>query len=203
MRTKKVCGYISLILFLIELFLIIISWIINVLKPELQVKSVLSPEGIRWFWGSFSYNLLTPILSWIILLGIAFGAFSSSGLPSTIKSLSKFKQMPYSKRHSLLTILGLLIVFILIIVLLAFIPHALLLGVTGSLYPSAFIYGLIPMIAIMIVILSICYGIGSGRFENIMDVFQGFYDGLKKIVPLFIVYIFIVQLYSVIKFVFF
>ncbi len=203
MKVNKICAYISIILFLLEVALILFSWIISVLAPSIPFSSILSPEGIRWFWGSFLANLLTPVLGWIILLSIAFGVFSSSGLHKALKSLNNIKSLQYSQRHALLGVLGLLIIILLIIVLLAFIPHAILLGVTGSLYPSAFASGFVPILAIIILLLGTSYGIVSGVFQSLLDVFSSFYNGLKASAPIIVVYLFAVQLYYSIVFVFF
>ncbi len=202
MKVNKICGYIVVTLFLLELALIIFSWIIGVLSPALPIRSVLSPEGIRWFWGSFLGHILTPLMGWIILLSVSFGVFFSSGLSKALKHIGNFRDLQYSQRHALLGALGLLIIFIVIIVLLAFIPHAILLSVTGSLIKSAFLNGLVPILSIIITSLGIAYGVVSGVFQNIFDVFSGFSSGLKASVPLIVVYLFAVELYFSIVYIF-
>ncbi len=201
---KKVYGYATALLVTMQVALILCSWIINAISPALQVKSMLSSEGIRWFFGSFAENLLTPLLAWLLLLSIAWGAFSCGGLRSALCSLFKGQwEMPYRQRYALLTVLGVLVVFVVITFLLAFVPHAILMGVTGRLFPSAFISGLFPMLAFVIVVVSVTYGIVSGVYVNVEGVFRSFCDGIISFVPLLIVYVFAIQLYSSIVFVFF
>lgn len=111
--------------------------------------------------------------------------------------------MPYRQRHALLTVLGEIIIFGIITFLLTFVPHAILLGVTGRLFPSTFMSGLIPMLAFIIVVISVSYGIVSGEYVNIESVFRNLCEGISTFVPLLIVYIFAIELYSSIVFVFF
>ncbi|MCD8297994.1 MAG: ABC transporter substrate-binding protein [Prevotella sp.] len=201
---KKIYGYVLVALVIMHVALMLCSWIINAISPSLQVKSILSNEGIRWLCGSFTENLLTPLLAWILLLSIAWGAFTGSGFGSALSSLCKgHRQLSYRQRYALLTVVGELVVFGVIIYLLTFVPHAILLGVTGCLYPSAFTTGLIPMLAFVIVVISVTYGIINGVFVNIEGILGSFYVGIITFVPLLILYLFAVQLYSSIVFVFF
>ncbi len=201
---KKVYGYAAAVLLLMQVALIICSWIINAISPALPVRSMLGSEGIRWFCGSFVDNMLTHLLAWLLLLSIGWGTFKGSGLCSTLLSLCKRgQQLSYRQRYALLTVLGEIVVFGVIVFLLTFVPHAILLGVTGSLFPSAFIYGLIPMLVFIIVLISVTYGIISGVYVGIEEIFRSFCEGVCSFVPIIIVYLFAIQLYSSIVFVFF
>ncbi len=201
---KKIYGYAAAVLLAIQIVLILCSWIINAISPSLPVRSLLSSEGIRWFCGNFVENMLTHLLAWLLLLSIAWGTFKGSGLREALRALRKGdSKLPYRQRYALLTVLGEIVVFGVIVFLLTFVPHAILLGVTGSLFPSAFIYGLIPMLVFIIVVISVTYGILSGVYVDIEGIFRSFCEGVCSFVPIIIVYLFAVQLYSSIVFVFF
>ncbi len=202
--SNKIYGYVSAVLAVLQVALILCSWIINAISPALPVRSLLSSEGIRWFFGSYVENLLTPLLAWLLLLSIACGSLTNSGLLGILRSLLKGERLvSYRQRHALLTVLGEILVFVVIVCLLTFVPHAILLGVSGSLFPSAFLYGFIPMLAFVIMVVSVTYGIISGVFDDIESIFSSFCKGTCAFVPIFIVYVFAVQLYSSLLFVFF
>ncbi|MCD8202891.1 MAG: AbgT family transporter [Prevotella sp.] len=201
---KKVYGYVAAVLLIMQVALILCSWIINAISPSLPVRSILSSEGIRWFCGSFIENMLTSLLAWLLLLSIVWGTFKGSGLRGILYTLCKGERLlSYRQRHALLTVLGEIVVFGVIVFLLTFVPHAILLGVTGSLFPSTFINGLIPMLAFIIVVISITYGIINGEYVDIEGIFRDICDGVCFFVPIIIVYLFAVQLYSSMLFVFF
>ena len=73
MRIKRIVGQTVLLLAIAQIVLVLVSWLIAAAMPELAVRSLLSSEGIRWFFGHFIRNLATPFLVWILLLCIAFG----------------------------------------------------------------------------------------------------------------------------------
>ena len=64
---KRVLPYIALFLFLAEIVLILVSWLMSAALPTSGVRSMLSGEGLRWFMGHFGNILATPQLSWLIL----------------------------------------------------------------------------------------------------------------------------------------
>ncbi len=61
------------VLVLAQLLLMLVSWIWSAAVPASGVRSMLSSEGIRWFFGHFAEMLATPLLVWILLLAAAYG----------------------------------------------------------------------------------------------------------------------------------
>ena len=60
MRMKSKLGWLVLVLLTAQLALILLSWVLTAAFPELPIRSLLSSEGIRWFFGCFSDNQLSP-----------------------------------------------------------------------------------------------------------------------------------------------
>lgn len=181
-----------------EAILIIASWLLSATMTD-GVRSLLSSEGIRWFFGSFSQMLASPLLVWLILLLIAFGSFQKSGAVGLLTS-----RVPLSYRDKLalrvaFAFLGLLI---LVIALLTVVPHAILLSVTGELFPSPFSRSLVSVIAFGVCIFSITFGVMSGKLKTLSDVLHALSFGVEKGAPLFILYILAVQFFESLRFVF-
>ena len=61
-------AMVALSLALAEVMLILVSWLLTAAVPEASMRSLLSSEGIRWFFGHFSDNLATPVLVWLLLV---------------------------------------------------------------------------------------------------------------------------------------
>jgi p-aminobenzoyl-glutamate transporter AbgT len=73
MNKEKIYSIIALFLGISMIALVLISWLITAAIPEIAMRSLLSSEGIRWFFGHFVDNLATPVLVWMVLIGISYG----------------------------------------------------------------------------------------------------------------------------------
>ena len=60
--------------------LVLVSWLQTAAMPETFPRTLLNAEGIRWFFGRFTENLMQPMLVWLLLLCISLGALYRSGL---------------------------------------------------------------------------------------------------------------------------
>ena len=85
MRNKL--GYIVLVLLIAQLALILLSWLLTAAFPELPMRSMLSSEGIRWFFGSFVSNQLSPLLVYFIMTVMAAGACIRSRLYTALRAM--------------------------------------------------------------------------------------------------------------------
>ena len=184
-----------------EVTLILLSWILSAAGVE-GVRSLLSGEGVRWFVGDFAWMVASPLLVWIILLMIAIGAFLRSGLTSLWHE-GRSRMMSYRDRTAFRVSLVLLVAYVIAILLLTVVPHAVLLSVSGSLFPSPFSRSIIPIVAFGIVLVSISFGMISGRMQSLSDVLEALSYGIQKYAPLLVLYIFCMQLYQSLCFVFF
>ena len=130
----------------------------------------------------------------LVLVLVALGCLQRSGLMSRGRG--------YRDRVALRVSLSFMIIYVVIICLLTLMPHAILLSVTGSLFPSAFSRALVPIICFGIGVLSISFGMVSGRLHTLTDILDALTFGLQQGAPLIILYIMFFQFYASLLFVF-
>ena len=93
-------------------------------------------------------------------------------------------------------------VYVVIMLLLTVVPHAILLSVTGELFPSAFSSSLIPSLSFVLIVMSLSYGVASGTVDSVARMHRVLVGGLEagaRIVPAYIIG---VQLYMSLLYVF-
>ena len=84
-NSKNVLGVVCLVLFLSEALLFILSWLLSATRMD-GVRSLLSSEGIRWFFGTWQTLFASPLLVWLLLCLIAWGCLRKSGLMRSVQS---------------------------------------------------------------------------------------------------------------------
>jgi aminobenzoyl-glutamate transport protein len=191
-------GTLCLAVVTAETLLVILSWLLSALRVE-GVRSLLSSEGIRWFFSSFNDLVASPVLVWLLLLMCALGCLQKSGV---ISIFGRPKAMNFRDRLALYVAIAFLLIYGVIIILLTLMPHAILLSATGHLFPSAFSRSLVPIIAFGICIFSVSFGLMAGVMRNISDILQALSFGIAKGAPLIVFYLFAVQLVGCLRFVF-
>ena len=72
-------GILMLILLIAEAVLILLSWILSAMRVD-GIRSLLSGEGVRWFFGNFTSMVASPWLAWLLLLLVALGCLQKCGL---------------------------------------------------------------------------------------------------------------------------
>ena len=196
---KKSCAVLSIIAIIGLLVLMLASWIITSANPDLPLRSLLSSEGIRWLFGHAAAHLANPVGVWLLLLSFTFGAVRKAGVKELF---CRDKQLTYRQKFALrLTIVeGLLIVGAL--VLLTLVPHAILLGVTGTLMTGSFVHGVIPLFLLSITVMSLTYGLVSGTIYSLPKAFDAMASGLRSFAPVFVLYTFATELFYSVCFVF-
>ena len=213
MRMKSKLGWTVLVLVTAQLALILLSWLITAAFPELPIRSLLSSEGVRWFFGSFTANQLTPLLAWFITAAMAVGACvrsrlwaafctKMSGLLHRRDSTDGRQGLHYRERIGLRLALAEFMVYVVIMLLLTVVPHAILLSVTGELFPSAFSSNLIPSLSFVLIVMSLSYGVASGTVDSVARMHRVLVGGLEagaRIVPAYVIG---VQLYMSLLYVF-
>ena len=130
--------------------------------------------------------MATPQFVWLVLLAMAAGCLRLSGLFD--------RRASFREGRALMLTLLLLLVSMGVIVLLAFIPHAVLLSATGRLWPSPFSAAFIPLLAFLVMVSSAVYGMVSGRFSSLADVYDALLYGLHGGAPLLLLYVLFLQL---------
>ena len=193
-------GVVLFALLIAEVALILLSWILSAAGVE-GVRSLLSGEGVRWFVGDFTRTMASPLLAWLILLMIAVGAFLRSGLISLWHE-GRLRMMSYRDRTAFRVALVLMVAYIVAILLLAVVPHAVLLSASGALFPSPFSRSIVPFVAFGITLVSIAFGMVSGRMQSLSDVLEALTYGIRRYASLILFYIFCIQLYQSLRFVF-
>ena len=199
---SKFWAWLTLVLAALQILLILVSWIISSATQQTYVHSLLSSEGIRWFMGRFSENLATPVLVWMLVIAIAYGVFRTSGLAEAIADMIHGKRPSYRQRFALTISTVLLVIILVVVFYLTCTSHAVLLSATGTLFPSSFSRALIPIAAFTVTVISIVYGLLSTHFLSWQQVFQGMTEGIRRTLPLWVVYVFAAQLIQSLLYVF-
>lgn len=187
-------GVLMLLLLIAEVVLILLSWILSAMRVD-GVRSMLSGEGVRWFFGNFASMVASPWLAWLLLLLVALGCLQKSGL-------IRQPHTSYRDRMALRLTFVFLVLYVGVCFSLTAVPHAVLLSSTGSLFPSPFSRSIIPILSFGIILVSVSFGLVSGRFQTLADVLDALSFGCRKGAPLFIFYIILIQLYESLRFVF-
>lgn len=193
LRLHLLSGVVLALVFA-EALLVLVSWLLSATTTG-HVRSLLSSEGIRWFFGSFTAIIASPWLVWLLLLAMAGGCWWQSGVLRT-------PLIGYRDRMALRVTVVLLIIYIGVVVALTAVPHAVLLSATGQLFPSPFSRALVPIVAFGILLLSAVYGWASGRFAAFSDVIDSLSFGIGRAAPLFILCVVFFQFYESLRFVF-
>ena len=191
-------GWLCLVTVIAETLLVILSWLLSAMRVE-GIRSLLSSEGIRWFFSSFSDLVASPVLVCLLVLMCALGCLQKSRVTTIF---SGKKSINFRDRLALYVALAFLLIYVVIILLLTLMPHAILLSATGHLFPSAFSRSLVPIIAFGISIFSVAFGLMSGVMRNLSDILQALSFGIAKGAPLLVFYLFAVQLVGCLRFVF-
>ena len=192
---NKIMAYIALALIVAQVLLVLTSWLITAAMPEVFDHSLLSAEGIRWFFGRFQNNLASPLLVWLLLASIALGALQKSGL-------SHFDVSEYRQRIAMRLVVFELVIFLAIIMALTLVPHAILLNVMGGLYPSSFSMSIVPYICFVVMFVSVSFGVMSGKLKGMESVFGALTVGISRMSPIFVIYVLAMQFYYSLMFLF-
>lgn len=194
MKSSRVC----VVLMVAECVLIIVSWLLSAARLE-GVRSMLSSEGIRWFIGNFSTIMASPLLAWLLLALIAGGSLQQSGV---VEHFMTKGEASFRNRLALRVSAVFLALYTIVICMLTLLPHAILLSVKGGLFPSAFSRSIVPIVCFGITLFSVVYGVMSGRHQKGEDVLNILSYGLRQGASQIVIYIFAIQLYASLRFVF-
>lgn len=193
---QRYFAYTLLFLLIAQPVVIVLSWMFNAFFPQVGIRSLITSWGMRWYFGHFVDNVRIPFMVWMILLSMAFGAYHDSGLHHVIVAL--MRRQPLTDKQPLALRVTTLVVFVLLalVFFLAMQPHALLHNVSGGLFPSSFSDFLIPLIALVIMVGSLCFAFVSGWLDSAEKFYQLHVTGIKHIAWLFPLYMLAAQLYA-------
>ena len=203
---KNKYGIIALGLMVLQLLTVFGSWLVTAAFPDVNINSLLSGRGFRWFVGQFTNNLKTDMLVWLLLFSIAWGVYKTSGLHDILCKLvcrkNKFSDFRYRERVGIRLALFDFVFFIALSIIFTMLPESPLLSVTGSLFPSSFSLGLIPALSSIVIVSSLSYGVACGNLKTLSEAYDSISSGLIFCSKLFPMYILVVQLFYMIAYVF-
>ena len=203
MKNSRFFSALGLAILCLQAGVMLVSWVVNAADPQLHIRPILSAEGLRWLFGSFVDNLASPLTVWLILIAMAWGALEASGLLKAVYGLQRPSRLSFRQALGLWLVLFEVAAFVAVSLLLTAVPHALLLSITGHLFPSSFSRGLLPMLAAMALILSLSYGAASGTLDTLGKAYEACLFGFRKWAVLWPIYILATELICSIMFVFY
>ena len=198
-RTGKYTARLALALGVLQLVAVLGSWIFKAVNPELPIRSLLSAEGIRWMVGNFGDNLAGRSLVWLLLGSMAYGSVRFCGILDVPR---KWKAMSFWDHFGLMVALAERLVIVVLMLLLTVLPHAVLLGVTGNLYPSSFSKSFILMVCLSVCFISVSFGVVSSRLRSLEEVCDCLVAGIAYTLPLWLIYVLVIELYASLQFIF-
>lgn len=193
----KMLTYIVVALAVMQVMLVIGSWLASILCPAMEVRSMISGEGARWFLGSYTTFLASAPTSWLVMVGVTWGVMSRSGMKSCLYG----RRRKYRERLALYSSVVVLAVYAVAIALLVAVPHAVLLSADGNLFPSPFSRSIVPVMCFGIFISSAVYGIISGNTPRPADVISAMLSGIASVAPLLVIWLFLSQFVMSLRFV--
>lgn len=188
-------AWVALLLGVGQVVLILTSWLLTAAMPENFPRSLLSAEGIRWFFGRFVGNVESPLLVWLLLFSFMLGALQYSGI-------LQYRSSEYRQRIAMRLALFEGIFFLLLILSLVLVPHAILLNVMGGLLPSSFSASIVPYCCFSLMVMSVSFGVMSDRMKGVASVYEALVSGVGKMGGLLLIYVIGAQLYHSIIFLF-
>ena len=188
-------AWVALLLGVGQVVLILTSWLLTAAMPESFPRSLLSAEGIRWFFGRFVGNVESPLLVWLLLFSFMLGALQYSGI-------LHYRSSEYRQRIAMRLALFEGIFFLLLILALVLVPRAILLNVMGGLLPSSFSASIVPYCCFSLMVMSVSFGVMSDRMKGVASVYESLVSGVGKMGGLLLIYVIGAQLYHSIIFLF-
>ena len=172
-RNNKIYGVIALLLVAAQLLAVIGSWLVAAAMPQAAMRS-------------------------LILGAIAWGTVDRSRVVGALRNL---KQLDYRQRFALRLVAAEAVGVAVVLLLLTAVPHAILLGVTGHLFPSSFSQGFIPTVCFCLTLFAVTYGMMSGTLRGTGGVFNALTAGFVQWRFVWPLYILSVQLWFSLKFI--
>ena len=201
---KNIIPITVVILFLLEVIIIVASWIVSVLWQEYGFTPLISYRGIRWMVGELPEIVASHWLLTIILFGMTLGVSSAAfrkGISSSLPPSTSSKTSKYAERIAIHATIVVAVIFLSLLTYWIAGPGTLLLSATGTFLGSSLSKGIIPLSLFFCSLLSVTFGLFSGRIPNLSALFSSMVGGVEKTVPFLILYIFIALCISSVRFV--
>ena len=186
-KIRKLAAYWTFTVFIMQLLLIVVSWIVAAFNPASNIRSILGGEGLRWLFRTFVDNINPYAIVWIMLCGMSIGTLVKSRLLNAICSYNKTTRY---ERMALFVVFWETMCMTLTVFILAFIPHAILLSALGTLVPSSFSASVVPLVSFLLCLASLTYGHMTGTYKSIESAFSAMCFGIGGVAPFVIPYVF-------------
>ena len=186
--SDKWFGLAALVLVLLQVAVVVLSWLVTAAKPEAALRSLLSADGVRWFYGHVVSNCAQPLLVWLLMAAMTTGCLRQSRLLDALPFISGVRN--YRQQFALRVVAVEAALFVLVFVLLTLVPHAILLDVTGRLWSTMMVYGLVPALCTVVTLLAVTYGVLSGSLSSLGSVFRSLTVGVaqwRRVWPLYFI----------------
>lgn len=178
---NKILAYITVFFGIMQAVIILFSWMVTALMPDLDIRSLLSSEGVRWYFGNVISNMSTRFIVDLLLLSSAVGSVKATRLWHAVS----VRQHDYRVRMALRIVFAEIIISLVIILMLTVLPHAILLSVSGHLFPSSFTRSLVPVVTFVLWCISATYSYVAGPDKmTVVSIFDDFTYGLRWASPL-------------------
>ncbi len=176
--------------------LVLSSWLLSAMMVD-GVRSLLTGEGLRWLFGNMAYGLLSPLLVWLLMAAMAWGCLRGCRVFAPNGNSSCRRKSVAFRVATLLTL-----VYVAVIALLTFLPHAVLLSPTGTLWHSPFSRALLPLVFLGAMLFGVVYGLVARTFTSLHDIIEAMVNGLRSAAPLLLAYMLLMPLALALRYVF-
>lgn len=170
----------------LQLLLLLCSWLITAAWPEVALRSLLSSEGIRWLFGKLPLEVAESGIVSLLLLCMAAGALRRSGLADGLRHA---RRTDYRSRMALRVVACEAVLIAAGLLFLTALPHAILLSVSGEVFPSGFSQNIVVTLSFALILLSLTYGLACGRQHDLSACFQTAFYGIAWLAPLIVLYL--------------
>lgn len=198
-------GFVSnavCIMAVMEIILMLSSWIVPAAFPATGLRSLINSEGIRWFLGSFTENIGNDVSVWLLLSAMAYGCVARSGICKLLKSIGNLLSLTFRERLAFALVSAEILMVSIVMLLLTCVPQAILLSATGELFPSSFSRSIVPVADFVLVVSSVTCGIVTEHITTFSDIVGCFIYGCQRGAPVFVLYVFVCQLACSVAYVF-
>lgn len=187
MSSKREHYYPIIVYVLLLVTVWLMSWILDIATAftasDIDIKSLVSSEGLRWIMRN-AMPVLNNIAWGEILLAItALGLLQGSGIIRVLKHLIKRQQLTKMEKRSLLFSLSALLVYSTVLYVVTLSQWNILLGVTGTLENSSFIRGLALVLFIGVLVVALIYGFMYGNYRSVLDAVSSIGNTFSSFVP--------------------
>ena len=97
-KHQRLMAYASCVLILLQVITVLVSWVWGSVILDTNVSSLLTADGVRWFCSSLVDNVRSPLLIYILLIGLTAGQVKRSKI---LADLASFSTLPSFQRKAM------------------------------------------------------------------------------------------------------